>query len=261
VKEKKLKDAVRERYASIASQERQSCCSSCSCGASTVSQAAAMGYLAEDLRHIPEEAIMGLGCSNPTAAAELKEGEVILDLGSGAGIDVFLAACRVGPTGRVIGVDMTKEMIDRARSIAQSHGYENVEFRFGEIEELPLEDESVNVVISNCVINLSPDKSKVFQEAYRVLKPKGRLVVSDIVTERPLPAEIRDNLDAWVGCVAGALDRRDYLEKVKEAGFGEVKVESERQFYVEAGQPSKSMESLLSITVKAYKLERRQAMT
>ena len=252
MKEKRVKDAVRRIYSEIAGQGRQSCCSSCSCGPSTIFQAEAIGYLAEDLGRIPEEAIMGLGCGNPTAATELKEGEVVLDLGSGAGIDVFLSASRVGPTGRVIGVDMTKDMLDRARTIAQAYGYENVEFRLGEIEKLPLEDESVNVVISNCVINLSPDKAKVFREAYRVLKPEGRLVVSDIVAERPLPAEMKENLDAWAGCIAGALEREEYLEKIKEAGFAKVEVGSERGFYVEV-EGNKTPERLLSMTVKAYK--------
>jgi len=211
-----------------------------------------IGYLKEDLEHIPEEAIMGLGCGNPTAIADLKAGEVVLDLGSGAGVDVFLAANKVGPTGRVIGVDMTEEMVDKAKNIAIEHGYHNVEFRLGEIENLPVEDESVGAIISNCVINLSPDKSKVFQEAYRVLKPEGRLTVSDIVSEETLPAEIKNNLDAWAGCIAGALEQREYLRKIKKAGFENVQVLSSKEFYIE-DEGGQTLGKLLSITVKAYK--------
>jgi SAM-dependent methyltransferase len=195
---------------------------------------------------------MGLGCGNPTAIADLKADEVVLDLGSGAGVDVFLAANKVGSAGRVIGVDMTKGMVDKAEEIARNYGYRNVEFRLGEIEKLPVEDESVDAIISNCVINLSPDKSKVFQEAYRVLKPRGRLIVSDIVSEGMLPAEIRDNLDAWACCIGGALEQQEYLRKIKKAGFENVQVMSSKEFYIE-GEESQTLAKLLSITVKAYK--------
>jgi len=174
MKEKEIKEVVKGRYAQIAKQDQQSC-SSYTCGISPLLQTEAIGYLREDLERVPEEAIMGLGCGNPTAIGDLKADEVVLDLGSGAGVDVFLAANKVGPTGRVIGVDMTQEMVDKAKGIARIYGYHNVEFRLGEIEKLPVEDESVDVVISNCVINLSTDKSKVFQEAYRALKPGGGL--------------------------------------------------------------------------------------
>ena len=220
-----------------------------------MSQVEAIGYSAEDLDLIPEEAILGLGCGNPTAITGLKVGEVVLDLGSGAGIDVFLAANKVGHTGRVIGVDMTEEMVDRARDIAGNYGFHNVEFRQGEIEELPVDDKSVDVIISNCVINLSPDKAKVFRESYRVLKPGGRLIVSDIVTERALPDEIKNDPGAWAGCIAGALEQQEYLGKIKKAGFEDVQVVSEREFYVEARE-SKAMEKLLSIVVKARKLRK-----
>jgi arsenite methyltransferase len=252
VEEKEIKEAVKGRYAQIAKQDQESCCPSCARGASSLLQAKGTEYLGEDLEHIPEEAIMGLGCGNPTAIADLKAGEVVLDLGSGAGVDVFLAANKVGATGKAIGVDITKEMVDKAKGIARSHGYHNVEFRLGEMEKLPVGDKSVDVIISNCVINLSPDKSKVFQEAYRVLKPKGRLIVSDIVSEGALPDEIRDDPDAWACCIAGALEQREYLEKIKKAGFEGVKIVSSREFYIE-DKANQTKEKLLSITVKAYK--------
>lgn len=252
MKEMEIKRVVKDRYAQIANKDQESCCPSCGCGVSPFVQAEATGYLRKDLEHIPEETIMGLGCGSPTAIADLKAGELVLDLGSGAGIDVFLAANKVGPTGRVIGVDMTEEMVDKAKSIARDHGYHNVEFRLGEIEKLPVEDKSVDVVISNCVVNLSPDKSRVFQEAYRVLKPRGRLVVSDMVSEEMLPAEIRDNSDAWAGCIAGALEYQEYLEKVKKAGFQNMQVKSSKEFYLE-GEASHAPTKLLSITVKAHK--------
>ena len=252
MEEKKIKEVVKGRYARIAKQDQESCCSSCGGGVSPLAQAEAVGYLRKDLADIPEETIMGLGCGNPTALAELKAGEVVLDLGSGAGVDVFLAANKVGPTGKAIGVDMTKEMVDRAEEIAKNYGYRNVEFRLGEMEKLPVEDESVDVIISNCVINLSPDKSKVFQEAYRVLKPKGRLTVSDIVSEGALPDEIKDNPNAWVCCIAGALEQQEYLREIKEAGFEDVQVLSSKEFYIE-GEGSQALTKLLSITVNAYK--------
>ncbi len=252
MEEKKIKEVVKRRYAQIAKQDQQSCCPSCACGVSPLSQAEAIGYLREDLEHIPEEAVMGLGCSNPTTIADLKAGEVVLDLGSVAGVDVFLAANKVGSTGRVIGVDMTEEMIDKAEGIARTHGYHNVEFRLGEIEKLPVEDKSVDVIISNCVINLSPDKSKVFHEAYRALKPGGKLTVSDIVSEGALPDEIKNDPEAWAGCIAGALEQQEYLKKIKKAGFGDVQVVSSKEFYIE-GKGGKVIKKLLRITVKAYK--------
>jgi arsenite methyltransferase len=252
MKEKEIKEVVKGRYAQIAKQDQESCCPSCACGSSSLLQAKAVGYSREELEHIPEESVMGLGCGSPTAIADLKAGEVVLDLGAGAGVDVFLAANKVGPTGRVIGVDMTEEMVDKASSIARNHGYHNVEFRLGEIEKLPVEDKSVDAIISNCVINLSPDKAKVFREAYRVLKPEGRLTVSDIVSEENVPAEVRSNLDAWAGCIGGALEQREYLRKIKEAGFKDVQVESSKDFYVE-GEASQPPTKFLSITVKAFK--------
>lgn len=252
MKEKQIKKVVRGRYGQIAKQDQASYCSSCSCGASSLLPAQAIGYFKEDLEHIPEEAIMGLGCGNPTATADLKAGEVVLDLGSGAGVDVFLAASKVGSTGRVVGVDMTEEMVGKAKNIAKDHGYYNVEFRLGEIERLSVEDESVDAIISNCVINLPPDKAKVFGEAYRVLKPGGRLTVSDIGPEGALPDEIKSNADAWTCCIAGALEQQEYLAQIRKAGFGDVQVLSSKEFCLEGGgsQPSTK---LLSVTVKAFK--------
>ena len=179
-----------------------------------------------DIGGLPEEVTeLSLGCGDPVALASLEPGQTVLDLGSGGGIDCFLAAERVGPQGRVIGVDMTPAMIDRARANKEKTGADNVEFRLGEIEHLPVPDASVDVIISNCVINLSPDKQQVFHEAYRVLKPGGRLAVSDIVTDGPLPRTIRENLSAWAGCVSGALDVQDYLEVIRGAGFLDIQVE------------------------------------
>jgi len=252
MKEKEIKRVVKRRYAQIAKQGQQSCCSSCGCGVTPLAQAEAIGYAKEDLESIPEEAAMGLGCGNPTAIAELRERETVLDLGSGAGMDVFLAANKVGPKGMVIGVDMTEEMIDKANANAKNNGYENVEFRLGEIEKLPVGDGSVDTIISNCVINLSPDKYKVFEEAYRVLKPGAKLVVSDIVTERELPEEIRQNMDAWSQCIAGALEKQDYLDRVTQSGFENVVIASEREFYLQ-DEENNPPESMLSITIIAYK--------
>ena len=201
---------------------------------------------------------MGLGCGSPTAVASLKKGEVVLDLGSGAGIDVFIAAGKVGPKGKVIGVDMTKEMVTRAKRLARANGYRNVEFRLGEIEKLPVVDGSVDTIISNCVINLSTDKDKVFREAHRVLKPGGRLTVSDIVSEKPVPAALRNDMDAWSACIAGALEKRDYLGKMADAGFGKVEVTAERDFYVETVEDGQK-HRFLSVTVRAHKPRVRRA--
>ena len=201
---------------------------------------------------------MGLGCGSPTAMASLKKGEVVLDLGSGAGIDVFIAAGRVGPKGKVIGVDMTREMVTRARRLAKANGYRNVDFRLGEIEKLPVDDTSVDIIISNCVINLSTNKDKVFLEAPRALKPGGRLSISDIVSEKPVPAALRNDLNAWSGCIAGALEKGDYLRRLSDAGFGRVQVIDERDFYVETAEEHQQ-HRFLSVTVKAHKPRARRA--
>ncbi len=183
---------------------------------------------------MPEGANLGFGCGNPVAIASLKEGEIVLDLGSGAGFDAFLAAQRVGKTGRVIGVDMTPEMIEKARANAAKGSYSNVEFRLGEIEKLPVEDNCVDAIISNCVINLSPDKQRVFAEAFRVLKPGGRLMVSDLVLVKELPAALKGSVEAYVGCLAGAIRKDDYLNFISLAGFRDVKVVSETSYPVDA---------------------------
>jgi ubiquinone/menaquinone biosynthesis C-methylase UbiE len=185
------------------------------------------------------------------ALADLKEGETVLDLGSGGGMDVFLAAKKVGSSGRVIGVDMTKAMIEKAEKTAEKHGYKNVEFKLGEIENLPVEGNSVDVIISNCVINLSPDKKQVFREAYRVLKPNGRIHISDIVTEGKLPTKVLKNLDAWAACVSGAMEKKDYLKVIEEAGFKKVKVVSESSYEFDVSKDLKG--KVTSLKVEAHK--------
>jgi len=247
MKEKEIKSFVKSRYGKIA-KTGASCCST---GASLLEQAKLIGYSAEDIKNIPEEANMGLGCGNPVALAGLKEGETVLDLGSGGGMDAFLASKKVGPKGRVIGVDMTKTMIEKAKQTAEKYGYKNVEFKLGEIENLPAEDNSIDVIISNCVINLSPNKKKVFQEAHRVLKPKGRILVSDLVTEGKLPLKIRKNFDAWAACIAGAMDKKAYLRTIEEAGFKKVDIVSESSYVIDVSEKLKG--KITSIKVKAHK--------
>ena len=223
MKSKHIKQEVRESYGAIA-KAGSSCCGPaqlCSCG---------IGYSDKDISSVPEEANLGLGCGNPIALASIKPGETVLDLGSGPGFDSFLAAKRVGKTGKVIGVDMTPEMIARARKNALKGKFQNVEFRLGEIEQVPVENNSVDIVISNCVINLSPDKAKVFKEAFRVLKPGGRLMVSDIVLLKALPKAIKNSKEAYVGCIAGAILKKDYIGLAKKAGFKKLKVVDEIPF-------------------------------
>jgi len=189
-----------------------------------------IGYSDEDLEAVPDGANLGVGCGNPTAIDALQPGETVVDLGSGAGMDAFLAARQVGPEGHVIGVDMTDAMLEKARENAEKTGLTNVEFRKGQIEELPIEDESVDAIISNCVINLSPEKDRVYAEAFRVLKPGGRAMVSDLVLERELPEVVLQSIDAYIGCVGGASLRPEYLETIRKAGFSEVKVQRESSF-------------------------------
>jgi len=220
------KRVVREAYGKIAkSQKGSSCCGGdpC-CGPTTKDYAKSLGYSEQELRAIPQEANLGLSCGNPTSIAGLKKSEVVLDLGSGAGFDCFLAAEQVGPKGKVIGVDMTPEMVERARDIAKARGIQNVEFRLGEIEALPVADSSVDAVLSNCVINLSTDKPQVFREVQRVLKPGGRIAISDLALLKELPPKMRESVAAYVGCVSGALLLEDYKKAVADSGLKDVKL-------------------------------------
>lgn len=219
---KKTKKIVRETYGKIA--KGQEGCGCGTCGPDTKNFAKSIGYSEEELKTIPQEANLALSCGNPTALASLKEGEIVLDLGSGAGFDCFLVANKVGSRGKVIGVDMTPEMIEKAREIAEKNSVKNVEFRLGEIENLPVADNSVDVVISNCVINLSSDKPKVFQEIYRILKPGGRIAISDIALLKELPKRIQKSVEAYVGCVGGAILIDEYKKIVEASGLKNVKI-------------------------------------
>jgi arsenite methyltransferase len=241
-----IREKVREGYASIAVAEAKASSSGCCAGSSccgpdsaddATALASAIGYAAQDLAGIPEGANMGLSCGNPTALAALREGEVVVDLGSGGGFDIFIAGGKVGPTGRAIGIDMTPEMISKARRNAiaytQRTGLDNVEFRLGEIEHLPLADNSADVVISNCVINLSPDKDQVWSEIARVLKPGGRVAVSDLALVQPLPQEIASMVEALIGCVAGAVLISESERAAREAGLVDIVLER-KDAYVDA---------------------------
>lgn len=219
---KETQKIVREAYGKIA--QGQEGCGCGTCGPDTKTFAKSVGYSEEELKVIPEKANLALSCGNPTALATLKEDETVLDLGSGAGFDCFLAASKVGSKGKVIGVDMTPEMIEKARENAENNGVKNVEFRLGEIENLPVEDNSVDVVISNCVINLSSDKPKVFQEIYRILKPGGRIAISDMALKKELPQNVRQSIGAYVSCVGGAALIGVYKKSVEESGLKEVKI-------------------------------------
>ncbi len=218
MKEENVHQTVRERYGKIAKTKTESC----GCGCNSTSQQ--IGYSSGELASVPSGADLSLGCGNPVALASLKEGETVVDLGSGGGLDCFLAAKKVGAKGKVIGIDMTAEMLERARKNCRKAGYGNVEFRLGEIENLPIADSTADVIISNCVINLSPRKQRVFQEAFRTLKPRGRLMVSDIVLLKELPEKVKGSVLAYVGCVAGADKKDDYLNKIQQAGFEKVEV-------------------------------------
>jgi ArsR family transcriptional regulator len=223
MKKHEVRKIVKESYGKIADT---GCCCACNCSSMGKEEIAkSLGYSEHEMKEVPE-ANLGLGCGNPTALGEIKKGMVVLDLGSGAGIDCFLAAKKVGRTGKVIGVDMTDKMISKARQNAKKYGFANVEFRLGEIEDLPLENESIDVIISNCVINLSPDKPKVFNEAYRVLKKGGKMLVSDIVLLKELSKADRKDKKMIAGCVGGALLKDKYLKMIKSAGFT-VKIISE----------------------------------
>jgi arsenite methyltransferase len=251
-----IRTVVREKYAAVA--EGGSCCGAgCGCGETDVLNE--IGYSAEQAAAIPEGANLGLGCGNPLKFAEVRAGETILDLGSGAGIDCFLAAGETGPTGHVIGVDMTLAMIEKARRNQAKGDYPQVEFRLGEIEHLPVADASVDLIISNCVVNLSPDKAQVFREALRVLRPGGRLLISDLVLRRPLAPAMRDNIELYVGCVAGASLREEYLQLMRDAGFTSVEVVHESGYSVgesalATGSPEReAFDSVVSVKVRALK--------
>jgi SAM-dependent methyltransferase len=257
--QEEIKETVKERYGEIAKSG-----SSC-CGSNTIDpfelirpekQASLMGYSAEELNTVPEGANLGLGCGNPQAIAALKEGEIVLDLGSGAGFDSFLAARQVGSTGKVIGVDMTPDMVTKAEENALKGSYENVEFRLGEIEDLPVENDSVDVILSNCVINLSPDKQTVYNEAYRVLKPGGRLAISDMVASVDLPPEIKEDMSLYSSCVAGALQVDELIAILQTAGFKNIKIDpkDESREFINKWIPGVPIEDyVLSATIEAVK--------
>jgi len=246
-----IKEKVKERYVKIAEGTIKSCCAGESSPTEScyTTDTMAQDYSAEDLKGVPDDANLGLGCGTPVAFLDLREGDTVLDLGSGGGIDVFIAAKKVGPTGRAIGVDMTEEMISKARENAQKAGIGNAEFRLGEIENLPVESDSVDRVISNCVINLVPDKERAFREIFRVLKPGGSFVVSDIVSIGEIPETIKRDMELWAGCVAGALKKEDYLNIIERCGFESVSVLSEKRYdYLRS-----DTYALSSITVRGQK--------
>jgi len=246
-----VREEVRRRYGASASGK--SCCADDCC---TSTDAIDLGYSAEEAAAAPEAANLGLGCGNPLAIASLKAGQVVLDLGSGAGFDCFLAARAVGPTGKVIGVDMTHEMLSKARENSQKNGFNNVEFRLGEIEALPVADTSVEVIISNCVINLSPEKQRVFDESFRVLKPGGRLAVADMVATAPLPDDIKADWASYTGCMAGASQISDLKAMLRKSGFQQIKItpkDGSRSF-IREWLPGKRIEDyLVSATIEAVK--------
>ncbi len=250
-----IKRAVRQNYAEVA-KGTGSCCGPSEKPKAFVKVSKTIGYSDEDVQSAPDGANMGLGCGNPTAIASLRRGETVLDLGSGGGFDCFIAADKVGGKGRVIGVDMTPEMIEKARENAMKGGYKNVEFRLGEIENLPAADSSVDVIISNCVINLAPDKRRVFDEAYRVLKPGGRVMIADVVLLKKLPDEIMNSVSAYTGCVAGASMKDEYIRIVKKAGFKDVKITRETTFPLDIVAVSPGAKEVVeNIRLKADKVK------
>ncbi|NLN17651.1 MAG: arsenite methyltransferase [Firmicutes bacterium] len=267
----RVKKAIRQRYGTAAltvkthAGMRASCCpgSSCCCGRSQI-DLTGDAYTPEDLDQLPEKArLASLGCGNPTALAALKEGEIVLDLGSGGGIDVLLSAKRVGPTGKAYGLDMTDEMLALARENQLESGLDNVEFLKGDMEQIPLPDEHVDVIISNCVINLSPNKGRVFKEAWRVLKPGGRIAVTDIVfrgNKALIPDGVLQQMEQWTGCVAGALSEEEYHQRLQEAGFVNISVEVIRVYdrqvieqWIGSGQWPQEGVQVTSAFVRAYK--------
>ncbi|MFO8052648.1 MAG: arsenite methyltransferase [Candidatus Omnitrophota bacterium] len=255
-KPKDIKKIVKEKYAEIVRSKKSCYCNDFCCSGAASGISNEIGYSQEEIDKVPQGANLGLGCGNPIDLISLREGDLVVDLGSGGGFDVFLAAEKVGKSGRVIGVDMTQAMVDQARKNAKKGGYDNVEFRLGEIEKLPIEDDSIDVVISNCVINLSPDKQAAFNEAFRVLKPGGNLIVSDLVLTKDLPKAIKESVEAYVGCLAGAVKKEQYLSFIKQAGFQNIKVTNESNY--PAGAVSKNFRNaadlVVSIMVSAKKM-------
>ncbi|MFZ2536993.1 arsenite methyltransferase [Methanothrix sp.] len=273
LKEREMKRAVKEGYARIAKQATSDYASRCCSGDADIPEELSkrMGYTDEEIQAAPPESNLGLGCGNPVALASLSEGETVLDMGSGAGFDCFLASDRVGPLGKVIGVDITSEMVEKARANSRKGGYANIDFRQGDLENMPVADNYVDVVISNCVINLIPNKRMAFREAFRVLKPGGRLAVSDVVLLKELPEFVKSSTEAYIGCLAGAIMKDDYLDIIKSIGFGDVRVVAESRFPVESlisersgcstpndpaitpEQQKKVADSVLSIRISAIK--------
>ena len=237
IKNRDVKETVREKYGAAALRVKSggsSCCGSAPSALGCVDPITTNLYDASQIGHIPEEAVLAsLGCGNPTALAQLNPGEIVLDLGSGGGIDVLLSARRVGPAGKAFGLDMTDEMLALARENQSKAGVDNVEFLKGEIEHIPLPDNSVDVIISNCVINLSADKDRVLREAFRVLKPGGRFAVSDVVVRGVVPDQVRRSMELWVGCIAGALEEYEYVRKLAKAGFESIDIEPTRVYGIE----------------------------
>ncbi|MCH9688460.1 MAG: arsenite methyltransferase [Deltaproteobacteria bacterium] len=254
----KIRNAVRETYAKIANSSEGSCSSSniCCPGGDAKATSKELGYSDADVDDVPDGANMGLGCGNPRAIASLRPGETVLDLGSGGGFDAFLAAKEIGDMGKVIGVDMTPDMVSKARENAVTAGRANVEFRLGEIENLPVADDAVDVIISNCVINLSPDKAQVFREAYRVLKPGGRLAVSDIVASADLPEQLKNDMALFTGCMAGASLITDVESMLEDAGFERIEVKPKagsREFIRKWTPGTKIEDYVVSAYIEAVK--------
>ncbi len=249
--EREIKDTVRERYAESARQVTTKGDTSCCGSGETENMISSKLYTTDELQGLPQDAVVAsLGCGNPVAMAEMHEGEVVLDLGSGGGIDVLLSARRVGPTGKAYGLDMTDEMLELARENQRKAGVTNVEFLKGEMEDMPLPDDTVDVIISNCVVNLSPDKDKVLAEAFRVLKPGGRVAIADIVVRGEVPQELRRSLELWAGCVAGALEEGEYRGKLEAAGFGDIEIETLREYTAADAEGAGLGELLRKFSVK-----------
>ncbi|MFX1589910.1 MAG: arsenite methyltransferase [Promethearchaeota archaeon] len=255
--EEKIKEIVRKQYSKVALSNNQNEFSGCGCSSDkNVLISKVIGYKDDDFNAVPEGSNLGLGCGNPIALASLKEGETVIDLGSGAGFDAFLASKKVGKTGKVIGVDMTPAMISKARENAKQGDFENVEFRLGEIEHLPVSDAIADIIISNCVINLVPNKREVFKDAFRVLKPGGRLMISDIVVTKKLPEFIQESIEAYTGCISGAILKEDYIKLMEESGFQEVKILGEVSYPIDLFIYSKEINEIIeknNISLKELK--------